>query len=216
MQLRKEIASLTRLTWVSAVSLTVFLLIAVGLWVNSGIWPGDREILEFLHRTETSNLDRFAETFTVLGIKGGVIPVSILVGFGLSLRRQWQVLLAWASMGLGSTGIGILSKLLWHRARPHFWESFYAYPKDFSFPSGHAIASMTLVMALLLLTWSTRWRWLVLTLGGLFVVGIGWTRLYLGVHYPSDVLAGWMLAIAWVTGVRLFLTLLSGQDSSEN
>jgi membrane-associated phospholipid phosphatase len=66
---------------------------------------------------------------------------------------------------------------------------------------------MTLVVALVILTWGTRWRWLVLIVGSLYVLTIGWTRLYLGVHYPSDILAGWMLSIAWTVGLACLLKL---------
>ncbi len=41
--------------------------------------------------------------------------------------------------------------------------------------------------------------------GGLFVVAIGWTRIYLGVHYPSDILAGWLVSIGWAVGVSLIV-----------
>ena len=95
-------------------------------------------------------------------------------------------------------------KLLLHRVRPHLWQS-PAPELDYGFPSGHAMSSMTLVAALVILTWRTRWRWLVLVVGGLFVLAIGWTRLYLGVHYPSDVLAAWTVSIAWAVGVSLLI-----------
>jgi undecaprenyl-diphosphatase len=105
---------------------------------------------------------------------------------------------------LGSIVINRTAKLLLHRVRPHLWESLS--PEfDFAFPSGHAMSSMTLVAALVILTWGTRWRWLVLSFGGLFVLAIGWTRLYLGVHFPSDILAGWMVSLAWAIGVSLLI-----------
>nr|WP_199197502.1 hypothetical protein [Chroococcidiopsis sp. CCALA 051] len=59
---------------------------------------------------------------------------------------------------------------------------------------------MTLVAVLVILTWDSRWRWWVLAVGTLFVLVIGWTRLYLGVHYQArhlgrldgfDRLGGW-------------------------
>jgi membrane-associated phospholipid phosphatase len=53
--------------------------------------------------------------------------------------------------------------------------------------------------------WNTRWRWIVLGFGSLFVVIIGWTRLYLGVHYPSDILAGWMVSLSWAIGMNLLI-----------
>jgi undecaprenyl-diphosphatase len=93
---------------------------------------------------------------------------------------------------------------LLHRARPHLWTS-PAPEFDYGFPSGHAMASMTLVAALSILSWNSRWRWFVLIIGTLFVLIIGWTRLYLGVHYPSDVLAGWMVALGQTVGVSLLI-----------
>lgn len=90
--------------------------------------------------------------------------------------------------------------MLLHRVRPHLWES-PAPEFDYGFPSGHAMSSMTLVAVLVILTWGSRWRWWVLAAGTIFVLVIGWTRLYLGVHYPSDILAGWMASIAWAVGV---------------
>jgi membrane-associated phospholipid phosphatase len=205
LQWLKRIANVPILAWLLGLSWVIFQVLAVGIWVNGGTFPGDIEILQILHRTSTPSLDRFAETFTFLGIVGGVIPAAFFVALVLLFRRQWEGLLSWSIISSGITVIAALAKLLWHRARPHLWNTLYPFPKDFSFPSGHAAASMTLVVALLLLTWDTRWRWFVLSFGGLFAVGIGWTRVYLGVHYPSDVLAGWMLAIAWVSGFRLLL-----------
>jgi undecaprenyl-diphosphatase len=56
-----------------------------------------------------------------------------------------------------------------------------------------------------LLAWPTRWRWPALALAAAFVVLVGYSRVYLGVHFPSDILAGWMAATAWVVGVYLVL-----------
>jgi len=55
------------------------------------------------------------------------------------------------------------------------------------------------------LAWSTRWRWPALIAGVLAIAAIGLSRLYLGVHYPSDVLGAWAAALAWVIGLRLVL-----------
>jgi undecaprenyl-diphosphatase len=75
---------------------------------------------------------------------------------------------------------------------------------------------MTLVVALIVLTWGSRWSAFVSIFGAMFAVAIGWTRMYLGVHFPSDVIGGWMLAIAWGMGVSLLLGLNFSQENLDN
>jgi membrane-associated phospholipid phosphatase len=65
------------------------------------------------------------------------------------------------------------------------------------------MGSMAVAAALATLAWGTRWRWPTVAAGGLFVALVGLSRLYLGVHYPSDVATGWLASLAWVGGVRL-------------
>jgi undecaprenyl-diphosphatase len=101
--------------------------------------------------------------------------------------------------------ISYTTKLTFHRPRPHLWDLFYRLPSDCSFPSGHALSSMTLVVILVALTWGSRWCKWGLLFGSLFVLTIGWTRLYLGIHYPSDILGGWLLGISWGIGVSLLV-----------
>jgi membrane-associated phospholipid phosphatase len=187
--------------------LLIFGMLAVGIWANGGLFPGDVAILQALHQTQTQSLDAFAEGLTAFGIEAGVVPAAAAIAVFLLLQRQRETLLFWLYSGLGSSVLGISTKLIWQRTRPYLWDSLYPYPKDFSFPSGHAMASMTITATLVVLLWETRWRLPALGLGGLFVLGIGWTRLYLGVHYPSDVVAGWMLAIAWVIGLTFIIGL---------
>jgi undecaprenyl-diphosphatase len=105
---------------------------------------------------------------------------------------------------LGAIIINRTAKALLHRVRPHLWDSV-APELDYAFPSGHAMSSMSLVAALVILTWGSPWGWPILIIGSLFVVGIGWTRLYLGVHFPSDILGGWMASVAWAIGVSLLI-----------
>lgn len=69
---------------------------------------------------------------------------------------------------------------------------------DYSVPSGHAARSLAVVAAVVALTWTTRWRWWAVSLGGIFVVALGVSLMYEDWHLPSDVLGGWALAIAVV------------------
>jgi membrane-associated phospholipid phosphatase len=79
-----------------------------------------------------------------------------------------------------------------------------------SFPSGHAVGSMTFAASMVIMTWRTRWRWDVVAAGIVFVVIVGISRIYFGLHYASDILGGWCLGVAWVALLaRAFrLTLL--------
>ena len=100
--------------------------------------------------------------------------------------------------------ISTVSKLIFGRARPELWESIVS-ESTYSFPSGHAMASMATVAALLVLyRRRSALPWIAMA-GVIYVIAIGFSRLYLGVHYPSDVLAGWAASIAWVVGIAALM-----------
>lgn len=186
------------------VPLQGFGLLAAQVWKNEGGFPWDVPILLAIHERSQPQLDVFAAAFTKLGVFWGVFPVATAIGLVLLRERRWRSLAFLIVTLLGSTAINRPAKAVFHRVRPHLWETLS--PKlSFAFPSGHAMSSMSLVATLVILSWRTRWRWPVLIFGSLFVVAIGWTRLYLGVHFPSDILAGWMISIAWVVGVSLVI-----------
>jgi undecaprenyl-diphosphatase len=195
--------------------LQVFGELAEEVWENEGGFPWDVPLLLAIRTTARPQLDVFAVTLTKFGVFWGVFPVAAVVVLILFRQRQWLSLAYLITTLLGSIVINRTAKVLLHRVRPHLWES-PAPEFDYGFPSGHAMSSMTLVAALVILTWDSRWRLPVLVVGGLFVLAIGWTRLYLGVHYPSDILAGWMASVAWAVGVSLLLRLHPTKRRSKN
>lgn len=184
--------------------LQVFGELAEDVWENEGGFRWDVPILLAIHSTARPQLDVFAGTLTKFGVFWGVFPVASAIAIALFMRRRWRSLIYLITTLLGSIIINRTAKVLLHRVRPHLWES--PTPKfDYGFPSGHAMSSMTLVAVVVILTWGSRWRWLVIITGSLFVLAIAWTRLYLGVHYPSDILAGWTASVAWAVGVSLLI-----------
>lgn len=184
--------------------LQLFGLLAVEIWENEGGFSWDVAILIAIHTAARAQLDVFATNLTKLGSIWTAFPVVSAIALVLLLRRRWRSLTYLLTTTLGSTIINRTVKEIMHRVRPHLWES--PSPEfDYAFPSGHAMTSMTLVAALVILTWGSVWCWLVLIFGSAFVVAIAWTRLYLGVHFPSDILAGWMVSLAWAIGVSLFI-----------
>jgi undecaprenyl-diphosphatase len=183
------------------VPLLIFVWLATQIWKLEGGLDWDVSILMAVHATAQARLDAIAATLTDFATVWGVAPVSIVLPFVLLYQRRWRSLIYFMITMLGCGVINVVAKLLLHRVRPSLWD--YPALSDFSFPSGHAMSSMILVAALVVLSWGSRWCSWIAALGSVFVIAIGWTRLYLGVHYPSDIVAGWMVAIAWAVGMSL-------------
>lgn len=154
-------------------------------------------------------LDGFFVVVSKLGYEG-VIAVDLVLVLTLLALKHWREAIFAATAFLGSSLLNVGAKQFFQRDRPTLWESIS--PEDtFSFPSGHAMGSMTLVMTAILLAWPSRWRWPVLLLASAFALLVGYSRVYLGVHFPSDILAGWMAGTAWVVGVYLVLFHVPGR-----
>ena len=164
----------------------------------------DVPILLFVHSYATPALDRVMLFFSRVGYRYGVVPVDLALLLFLLMRRRWGDSLFFGVAVGGAAALNLVVKQLFGRVRPALWPSL-APEKTFSFPSGHAMGSMALVAALVVLSWPTRWRWPVLILGSLFVLLVSLSRIYLGVHYPSDILAGWSASLAWVVGLSMVL-----------
>jgi membrane-associated phospholipid phosphatase len=118
-------------------------------------------------------------------------------------QRGARRLAIWAltTMAIGGV-LGILLKVLVTRARPSF-DDPVAHASGYSFPSGHAVNSF-LCMGVLILVFlpvlSRAGRWLAYLLGSAIVLLTGFDRVALGVHYVSDVVAGWVVALACIVG----------------
>lgn len=160
----------------------------------------DEPILLFLHRHTSTGFDQVMLFFSLIGNRFGVVPIVVLGFLFLLYRRRWGDALFWG-VALGGAGLlNLIAKPYFSRIRPELWLSL-APETNFSFPSGHAMGSMALAAVFFVLAWPTAWRWFAITFGSLFVLLVGLSRLYLGVHYPSDILAGWMASLSWVIGV---------------
>ena len=164
----------------------------------------EKSLMLSIHQTANLNLNFLAIKLTGLGTYWGVAPILTILLLIFALKKYWYGFAYLLVTMAGGWAISYNLKMLFRRNRPQFWELFYPLPNDFSFPSGHALFSSLLVVSLLILSWRTRWFLVVVLLGIPLVVVIAWTRLYLGVHFPSDILASWLLAIAWSLLVHLW------------
>ena len=170
------------------------------------VFPFDIPMLDAVHALASAGLDRAFVLISNMGYAWGVIPIDVLLVLALVLRRRTREGAFAVISIVGSLLLNIAAKHTFARTRPDLWHSIAPAETTYSFPSGHAMGSMTLAMVVVLLCWSVRtpwgwnWRWPVTLLAGVFVLLVGLSRIYLGVHYPSDILAGWAAACAWVVG----------------
>jgi len=164
----------------------------------------DAPLLWKMHGLHSPGLDQFFVLLSKLGYEWFLIPADVLIVAVLVWRKRWREASFVAICFVGSALLNMGSKRFFQRDRPSLWESI-APESTFSFPSGHAMGSMTLAVTLVLLAWNTRWRWPVALSVVTFAVLVSLSRVYLGVHYPSDILAGWCAALVWVVGCFLVM-----------
>jgi undecaprenyl-diphosphatase len=153
------------------------------------------------HRREAPALRWALVVLTQLGSMAWLASLTVVVALALLVRRRRLLALVWA-VALVVTGLlNATLKDAFDRARPP-WPDAAAGETNKSFPSGHsmgAVITYGLLAYFLLLSLRRRWARLavVLLLLGL-VLAIGFSRVYLGAHYPSDVAGGYALGGAWL------------------
>lgn len=186
------------------------LALALFTWLSLEVYRGqtlrfDQLVRTTLHLHASPMLTAVMRAFTFIG---GPVSLCVLVAFAIltfwiaGLRHEARVMTI-ALAGALVLEIGL--KHLFHRPRPQPYFSTPV-PASFSFPSGHALYAMCLYgMLAALVGPRTRTRtakiaiWIVCLL---MIACIGVSRIYLGVHYPSDVIAGYASALVWVLALR--------------
>ncbi len=145
-----------------------------------------------------------AQALTWLGDSGTRIGMTLIVAVGLMLMRAWRRAVLFVAIVWSGALLNIAVKLLVMRPRPDLLPHLDAVTSS-SFPSGHAANGAILYLAIALLM-PARTRPLALALAGMLAVAIGLSRVALAVHWPSDVLAGWSIAIGWILLWGRYLT----------
>lgn len=141
------------------------------------------------------------EFFTFLGTHTFLIPANLLLTawFLLIQKRRWNSIKI-PAVALSSLLLMFLLKLIFHRERP--LTPLLQAAEGFSFPSGHALMSVTFYGLLILISWQNikqSWlKWMLSIILVLLILVIGLSRVYLRVHYVSDVLAGFCVGIVWL------------------
>lgn len=154
------------------------------------------------------------ETVTEITALGGypilVALVGAVIGFLLVARKYGPALFVFLSVGSG-TVVGQLLKVIYDRPRPDLVDHLVT-THTASFPSGHATMStivyLTLATLIVRLLDDTATRVYVISVAVFVSLAVGLSRIYLGVHWPSDVAAGWALGAAWASLSWLVISAL--------
>ncbi len=161
-------------------------------------WDNDILLFAAAHRSDA--LDAFFRAVTWLGSLYLLVPLTL---FSSSLL--WHVQKRWEAgllvVGLGGAALLVhLIKLLFARPRPALGERLVPLPWDSSFPSAHTAQITAFALCAIFISyrlWPQGWT-VVAVLAIAFILLVGASRIYLQVHYPSDVLAGIVLSGIWV------------------
>ena len=172
----------------------IFTALAEDVWFREG-FTWDAPLILALHALGRPWLDIVMRIVTQTGQGGAVALVMLIVGY-FSWRRQWIDAATTAISFVGAVSINSLLKLLLARPRPALFPPLVA-ESGFSFPSGHVTAAVAVYGLLAVYLWQRRHRiWAVAS--GAWVLVVAVSRIYLGVHYPSDTLGSLTFAILWL------------------
>ena len=191
---------------------------------SDGLAGFDQPILQAAIEARSPVLDVIVTGYTDIAGPIGMPIIAVAAILILSLRRRsWTPAILIASAGVGSLIMTIAGKDLIGRVRPPLPEAVPPYEYSASFPSGHTLNAVAVVgtIAYLLILRQTSAVARTLTVAGaaLFALTIGLSRVFLGHHWFTDVVAAWLLGAAWlalvITAHRLYITARGTPDPEQ-
>ncbi|HEX3743948.1 MAG TPA: phosphatase PAP2 family protein [Bryobacteraceae bacterium] len=189
---------------VAVAAAILFLLLAC--WELSGdSLPFDLSIRNAVHTWASPMATGLLLGAAWMGSGWVMLPLGALVAWRLTLAHPVREAILFGAACLSANALSELLKLAFHRHRPRI---FFGLPPAFSysFPSGHAFVGTVFygLLAAVLVGSFPAYRRLIGAMTIVLVLAIGLSRVYLGYHYPSDVLGGWMCAAAWLSMARWY------------
>jgi len=192
-----------------AIPLVIFVVVAIGALGNKPL-PGDLAILNTIQEFSFPQLDKPMITITAFGNASILVPLAVLAAGGLFfLKKRYQALFLLFCAG-GTSVLTLVFKQLFRRDRPQLWKHLVT-ETDYSFPSGHAMITSTLAICIIVLCWHTKFRMPAIIIGTVYCVTVALSRLYVGVHYPSDILGGWGASVLVVATLYYGLRYVRGR-----
>jgi len=189
---------------VAALALMLF------VWLAREVTRGDAMRLDTpirnaVHARSSPPLTAVMRGVSLFGSEVCLVPLGVILVWWLVAAKRRRAAVVFAVAALGAEALDQIMKLLFYRPRP---EPFFglASPITHSFPSGHAMVSCCFfgVLAAILAARepSRARRMAIFAAAAILVALMGFSRVYLGFHYPTDVLAGYAAAVVWLAVVR--------------
>lgn len=223
--LLRRVESLT-LIWVIGAAGAVWAFISIGGEVSEGETSAiDKHILLALRNphdlSDPIGSRSFEEAMRDVTALGGVTVMVLVTVVGvlafLAHRKRWHAGVLAATVLLADVSSELL-KHVYARPRPDL-VPHGSYVYSASFPSGHSTLSaatfLTLAMLISSLEPNRATKFMVFALAFILLLAVGVSRVYLGVHWPTDVLAGWCLGAAWALAAWTALIRLGGRDKAK-
>jgi undecaprenyl-diphosphatase len=170
---------------------------------HDGSTAFDSSITSWVVAHRGQGLTTLARALSRVGSQVVLTPVAVIAGALLLAKRRFVL----AGLVVAGWGGAILlytfTKAVVHRPRPPMEIWLTNVGKSTSFPSGHATQSLATFLALAFVgaAWLSKPRSPGAVVAVVLAAGVGWSRVYLGVHWTTDVLAGWLIAAAWIAAV---------------
>ncbi|MBW3565070.1 MAG: phosphatase PAP2 family protein [Acidobacteria bacterium] len=161
----------------------------------------DDSILDLVHSTHSERKDRIVRASTFLGEHFAIGAAAYLTA--LTLNRRGRSVEAWTvliSTG-GAMALNTAMKAIFQRQRPQERLRRIRLPKSHSFPSGHSLlsaATYPIVAHQLVSSRSVSTQIITQLVANSIVISVGYSRIYFGVHFPSDVLGGFAAGFGWL------------------
>lgn len=193
-----------RMYLVSLIVLVLFCVLAV-LIDSKLIAQFDQSVISIIQGLESKTLTPIMRVFTFIGSYKGILVILLMMIFILFfvLKSRTDALLV-AVVIAGTQVINQVLKLYFQRARPNFHRLIEI--GGYSFPSGHAMSALAVYGILTYVFWrhtsDRTGRIMLIIISMIFILMIGISRIYLGVHYPSDIIGGYL-----ASGVLLILAI---------
>jgi membrane-associated phospholipid phosphatase len=187
---------------VMATAGALFMYLADEIGEQARLTQVDLAVAQFFHNHGTPWAVRLFEAITFFGNPSTLGVIGLVTALVLAFHRRWSLLLGWAFALIGAGELNVILKGIFRRLRPQLPDPWVT-PSGWSFPSGHAMGSFVtygfLAYLLTRVPGADFPRRTAVAVLAVLVLLIGFSRIYLGAHYLSDVIAGYAAAAVWLT-----------------